>query len=388
MKVIHVVKTLSPGYGGPARSVLGLVRALQSSGVDSSLVTLEHCETTGLEDVRHIFNLSGSIHDYRKLVSGIIENVAPDIIHTHDLWMPKLHICNSIARSNGIPYVVAPRGAMEPWSLRQKWLKKKIARLLYQDKDIRLASALHVTAKSEARQLRRLGFTNKLIESPNGVNLPNADVLGKLFDETSRGKKRVLFMSRMHPKKGVLELVDAWSRLKQIHDLKAIDNWCCELVYTVTGAIERSYEKLVRQRVAEYGLEEVFIFTGPLSDSEKWGAYARSDVFVLPTYSENFGIVVAEALFAGVPVITTKGAPWAVLNECKCGWWIDIDLKSLVAAMKEALEASDDERKEMGLRGRNVILQNYTWDAVVTSMIRGYEEILSGGDNSKHQQRR
>jgi glycosyltransferase involved in cell wall biosynthesis len=151
-----------------------------------------------------------------------------------------------------------------------------------------------------------------------------------------------------------------------------------EVVYTVNGEVEIEYETKVKARVKELGLEERFVFTGALNDDEKWEAYARADLFVLPTYSENFGIVVAEALWAGVPVITTKGTPWQELDECKCGWWTNIGVDSLACAMKEAMSLDDTTRLEMGKRGHALVEEKYSWNAVVKTMVNGYEEILHG----------
>ncbi len=199
-------------------------------------------------------------------------------------------------------------------------------------------------------------------------------------------KRRVLFVSRMHPKKGVMELVEAWGRLVVSRQSSVVSGWECELVYTVSGELEKEYEAKVKARVKELGLEDQFIFTGALNDEEKWEAYARADLFVLPTYSENFGIVVAEALWAGVPVITTKGTPWQELETWKCGKWIDLpeegsnpaDWSTLVSALEGVMLMSDDERREMGERGRKLVEEKYTWNACVMKMKEGYRMLTNG----------
>jgi len=306
----------------------------------------------------------------------VLYRIKPDIVHLHGLWSFALHRCAAICRRWHVPYVIAPRGMLEPWSLRQKWLKKRIARWLYQDRDLKCAAALHATAESEAEQFRKLGFKNPIIVSPNGVNVPAIPLSSLVLRPTSpcgNALRRVLFVSRMHPKKGVLELVEAWNTIKhQTLNIKH-QTWMCELVYTVNGDFEREYEAKVKARVKELGLEDQFVFTGALNDDEKWKAYGRADLFVLPTYSENFGIVVAEALWAGVPVITTKGTPWHELEEHQCGWWIDTGVEPLVKALEAAMALSDVERREMGERGRKLVEKKYTWDAVVKAMVKGYE---------------
>lgn len=287
-----------------------------------------------------------------------------DLAHIHGIWSLGLHRVALACRRAGVKYVLAPRGMLEPWSLRQKWLKKRLARWLYQDRDLKGAAALHATAESEAAQFRRLGFRNAVFVSPNGVNLPAAALSRSVADGS---RKRALFMSRMHPKKGVMELVEAWG---------SAADWECELVYTVHSDFEREYEEKVRSRVAELGLEDRFFFTGALDDERKWEAYARADLFVLPTYSENFGIVVAEALWAGLPVITTKGTPWHDLETAACGWWTDVGVAACAEALNRARSLSREDLLAMGARGHDLVAEKYTWGAAIKPMLKSYGEIV------------
>ena len=361
MRALHVIGSISRVSGGPSRSVQGLVAGLNPAGVETWLMTLNHGDEPWVDGVTRFEN-GGDFEE-------VVQRIEPDIVHLHGIWSMALHRCAMTCRRLGIKYVIAPRGMLEPWSLQQKWFKKRIARWLYQDRDLKCAAALHATAESEAEQFRRLGFENPIIVSPNGVNVPKNF---SRVEHVERVERRVLFVSRMHPKKGVMELVEAWNKLEAQNTL----NWVCELVYTVSGDLEKAYETKVKTRVKELGLEDQFIFTGALNDDEKWDAYARADLFVLPTRSENFGIVVAEALWAGVPVITTKGTPWQELKECKCGWWIDTGVEPLVKVLGEATALSDVEYREMGTRGRKLVEEKYTWEAVVKMMVKGYQMIV------------
>lgn len=368
MKVLHVINRLSRTGGGPSRSCQGLVAALNAAGVDAALLSLAKGDSPWIGGVERFFNgdaFENALRDFK-----------PNIVHLHELWHPGLHHCAVVCRRMGLPYIFAPRGTLEPWSLRHKWLKKRIARLLYQDRDLRGAAALHATAKSEAEQFVKLGFRNPIVVSPNGVNVPGA-LIQRSLGATER---RVLFVSRMHPKKGVLELIEAWGRVFPVkaHDVRDSGKWICELVYTVHDNSEREYETKVRASVHELGLDGRIIFTGALDDNDKWQAYSRADLFALPTYSENFGIVVAEALWAGVPVITTKGTPWGELESHKCGWWVDIGVEPLAAALKSAMSLNDDERRDMGERGRRLVEEKYSWPGVAAQMMKGYEAVISG----------
>ena len=391
MKVLHIIPGISRSDGGPSRSSQGLVAAECRAGVDAWIYPFDDAEPW-IEGVRK--------YKPKGVELSAADLAQFDIVHIHGIWSPRLHNVVKMCRAAKVPYIVAPRGMLEPWSLKQKWLKKRIARFLYQDKDLKCAAALHATAESEAEQFRKLGFRNPVVISPNGVNVPGNF---NRVEHVDGERKRVLFVSRMHPKKGVLELVEAFSRLVVSHQSLVVNNWVCELVYTVNGAFEREYEAKVKARILELGMSYQdadgsfhrnsstpslshsstspnFIFTGPLNDDAKWDAYDRADLFVLPTYSENFGIVVAEALWAGVPVITTKGTPWSELEEYKCGKWIDLPAEgsnpSTWEALDEALGSviamSDAERGEMGMRGKKLVEEKYTWDAVVGALVAVY----------------
>ena len=389
MKVLHVISGISRDSGGPSRSSQGLVAAECRAGVDAWIHPFDGAEPW-IEGVRKFrvksrgqeLGVRGQGEDSLEL--GVEDLKGFDLVHIHGIWDPRLHNVAKMCRAAKVPYIIAPRGMLEPWSLKQKWLKKRIARFLYQDKDLKCAAALHATAESEAEQFRKLGFRNPVVISPNGVNVPGNFNRVERAERVDGERKRVLFVSRMHPKKGVLELVEAWGRLGVRSQELGVRDWVVELVYTLNGEFEKAYEAKVKARVKELGLEDVFIFTGALDDEAKWEAYRRADLFVLPTYSENFGIVVAEALWVGVPVITTKGTPWSELEEYKCGKWIDLPAEgsnpSTWDALDEALDSvmaiSDAERGEMGKRGKRLVEEKYTWEAVCSAMVDGYKKVL------------
>ncbi len=193
MRVLHVITSLSRAAGGPARSVQGLVAGLNDAGVEAWLLSLKHGEEPWVDGVEHYVN--------GEAFEKVAARINPDIVHLHCLWSPALHRCAVICRRWRIPYIIAPRGMLEPWSLRQKWLKKRIARWLYQDRDLRCAAALHATAESEAEQFKKLGFRNPVIISPNGVNIPKGEFKVQSSKFKVDGGRRVLFVSRMHPKR-------------------------------------------------------------------------------------------------------------------------------------------------------------------------------------------
>ena len=364
MRVLHIISSLLRSAGGPARSVQGLVAGLNASGVDAWLMAMKPLGDPWVEGVKGKYRCADRKNwiGMQKSVERVIDELKPDLVHVHSIWQWTLHLAVKAARKKGVPYVLAPRGTIEEWSLKQKWLKKKIALMTYQGEDFCHAAAIHCTAESEARQAKRLWPGVPIILSPNAVNVPKELPQRRLHED---GAHRALFMSRFHYKKGLLNLIDAWAKVRP-------QGWKIELV----GTDSAGYLKVVESRIAALGLQDDFIITGALMDEDKWGAYRRADLFILPSFSENFGIVVAEALYAGVPVITTKGTPWRDLEERKCGWWIDVGVDPLAKQLRDAVSLDDATRREMGEHGCKLINEKYTWDSVVRSMIVGYRNII------------
>lgn len=376
MRAVHSVNSLRADHGGPSRSVTALCTALSARGEEVEIVT--HRQSDGEEEpvmpkasvaVRFVERQPG----HRVFLPGRngfsdavahAASVAPSVIHDHGLWLPSNHAAAQAARRTRQPLVTSIRGMMSRWSMDQSKLKKKVAWALYQRRDMKSAAAFHATSEEEAEDVRRLGLRQPIALIPNGVDIPE-----ECADRTqSEGPRQALFMSRLHPKKGLLNLVQAWSQVRP-------KGW--RLV--IAGPDADGHRADVERAVREADLDDVR-FVGSVADDEKWEHYLRSDLFVLPTFSENFGIVAAEALAAGVPVITTKGAPWQELETRACGWWTDIGAEPVAHALAEAVRLAPEERREMGRRGRALIEERYAWAHVAEEMGGVYAWLLGQGD--------
>jgi len=275
-----------------------------------------------------------------------------------------------VARERHIPFIISTRGMLTPWAMRFHGFKKRLAWLLYQRCDLQYAQVLHATSRQEADELRALGLTQPVAIIPNGVSLPPEIQKPGLTPPSAQPDTRTaLFLSRIHPKKGLLDLVEAWHAVKPI-------NWRA----VIAGGDEDGHQSEVQAKVGRLNLEKEFSFFGPVDDEAKWDLYRSADLFVLPTHSENFGIVIAEALACGLPVITTHGTPWEELRQCNCGWWVEIGSKPLSVALKQAVDLSDEERRAMGRRGRKLVEENYTWGAAANRMAAVYHWMLGLGD--------
>jgi glycosyltransferase involved in cell wall biosynthesis len=258
---------------------------------------------------------------------------------------------------------------LEPWALSQKPLKKRLALRLFQRRDLETARAFVATAGMEYEHLRRLGLHQPVAVIPNGVTLPATNPLSMAPAGRPGDRERVaLFLSRLHPKKGVLELVRAWSQLAPV-------GWRLR----IAGPDEGGPGGEVTRLVGQLGLEAAIDYVGPMEDEAKAALYREADLFVLPTFSENFGLVVAEALAAGVPVITTRGAPWADLETYGCGWWIETGVPPLVLALREAMALRDAERRAMGERGRAYV-RRFDWEVIAGQTLDLYRWLLGQGD--------
>lgn len=356
----------------------------------------------------------------------------PDLVHIHSLWAPFSHRAALWARRSAIPYVLSAHGMLAPWALRHKWLKKRLAWLLYQRRDLMGAAMFHVTAESEIGWLRGLGFRQPCALVPLGAELPAVD----LEQERRRGdRKTVLFVGRIYPVKGLVNLIRAFAAVTRA---RCGAPWMLVLAGPDQAGHKRELITLGRQlgltiqdcSSAEDAakLEGVrrsdsdVIFTGAVYGDAKDSIYRAADLFVLPSFTENFGAVVADALSYGIPVITTKGTPWAELqgvseearretceslaggaeqgcdrgreqpaaeNERvggggpnsareplgRCGWWVDIGVEPLAAALREAMDMPEDERRAMGRRGRTLVETKYAWSAIAQRMRSAYAQL-------------
>jgi glycosyltransferase involved in cell wall biosynthesis len=286
------------------------------------------------------------------------------VLHDHGLWLPTNHAVARAGARAGAPRVVSVRGMLSEWALQAGGVKKKVAWWAYQRQDLQRASALHATSEDEVRHIRDAGLRPPVALVPNGVALPATSAT----HGADGAPRRALFLSRLHPVKGLEHLVRAWAQVRP-------PGW--ELV--LAGPDDGGHRSVVEALVRELGVADATRFTGPVGDDAKWDLYRSADLFVLPTFSENFGIVVAEALAAGVPVITTTGAPWQELEARDCGWWVEIGVEPLAQALAEATSLAPERRRAMGHRGRALVEERYSWGHVAEQMHAVYAWLLGQG---------
>ena len=373
--------------------------------------------------------------EFRRVVMEEARNA--DIVHNHGLWMWPNAYAREAAVAAGKPLVISPRGMLEPWSLNRSKLRKAVAWWLFERKNLQSAAMFHATAASEARsieeilshrltrintdlfcaedlgaksgvsrsegdlRLRNLKLKTPtgvpIVVAPNGVDLPDhgarpgREVVEEKLPQL-RGRRWVVFMSRLHPKKGIEILLRAWGAQKKV----AGGEWriaggeaetpptealsCRDAVLVIAGPDLVGYRKEIERMVKELGMQESVVLAGEVRGAEKDALLANADVFVLPSHSENFGIVVAESMAWGCPVITTTGTPWKEVSEVGAGWWVKPEGSEVARALCDALGKSGEELVAMGAKGRQLVKQRYGWRVPAEILIEAYEEVIATAD--------
>lgn len=386
LRVCQVINCINEHVGGPSLSVPSLAATLSLYGIESHLCTMDnywsgqqvrvegvhfHSQRSQLP-ARYLRGLQPSFSRALKdlAASGL------DIIHNHGLWMFTNVYARQVANQHQLPLVISPRGMLEAWSMRYSWYKKWLAWHLYEQKNLASATVFHATSDIEAESIRALGFKQPIALIPNGVSVVDPeqvaprDVLEQKFPELA-DKRWLLCLCRLHPKKGLDQLLRVWKTLASNYP-----DW--HLI--IAGPDVIGYLETLHSLTAELELQHRVTYTGMVSGDLKTAALGHAELFVLPTHSENFGIAIAEALMYGIPVITTTGTPWQDLQRHQCGWWIEKREPTLTAALIEGLELSLQDRQAMGQRGVALVKDKYSWQAVGEQMAAVYRWIHQGGE--------
>lgn len=297
------------------------------------------------------------------------------IIHSHGLWMYPGLLARQRSEKSRCPLMLSPHGMLEPWALKRSRLKKRLAAHFFEGRNLHFAHCLHALCVPEAENFRRYGLRNPIAIIPNGVDLaegdpmPDYDAVTQWVPE-AKGKQRVLFLSRLHPKKGLPNLLRAWQRLAE-----RFGGW----FLLIAGPEEAGHEAELKLLASELGLARSVKFLGPVYGGEKRQLLAGADVFVLPSFSEGFSMAILEAAAAGLPVLLTDQCNFHELAAAGGAVEVSPDQAAVEAGLKRLLELSEAQRIDMGRRGMDLVSGSYTWPAIARQMLQVYEWLLGAG---------
>jgi glycosyltransferase involved in cell wall biosynthesis len=372
MRVAHLIGSLEARYGGPSRSVRQLALATAANGHDVEILTSAPAalpdETVGRLRIRTWrrgwpATLCPIPELPRHLRAGTY-----DIVHHHGLWLRTLHYAHRKSQRDRIPFVLSPRGMMSAWAWRRQRLKKAIAARFIHPGALAGVSGWHATSHEEVEEIRSLGFSQPACVAPNGVDAPTTEELATArthWEEivpAATNTRVALFHSRLHPKKRVIELIDLWAAL-------APAGWTLLIVgipeqYTVAQL--RSY--VLRAR----GTAQIEVFDG----SDRPAPYAIASLFLLPSHTENFGLVIAEAMAASVPVVVTDTTPWRQLNAAGLGWCVP--WAEFPAATRAAVSEDPAALRQRGSLARDWVLRDFSWARSAADLAAFYATLQGG----------
>jgi glycosyltransferase involved in cell wall biosynthesis len=299
---------------------------------------------------------------FSNLLNNFFKNNTYDIYHGHGLWQYPVHVMAKTARYKSKPYIISPRGMLYEEAMHKSAWIKKIALAIYQHTDLKNATVLHATCNEEYEQIRNLGLKNPVAIIPNSIDI----LIPPKQAKQNNQKKQVGFIGRFAPIKNIEYLIKAWAETG-----KNNSDW--ELVLIGDG--DSAYKTRLLHLVKKLNIKNIS-FPGFLTGDDKEKALQSLNYLVLPSKSENFGMVVPEALIRGIPVIASKGTPWHELNSYDAGWWIDIGIQPLVNTIQKAIQLPEKQRQQMGKNGRKLVEKKYSIETVASQMLQLYKWVL------------
>ncbi|MEA5564837.1 hormogonium polysaccharide biosynthesis glycosyltransferase HpsP [Anabaena sp. UHCC 0399] len=392
MKILHIVPSISLIYGGPSQMVLGLAPALAKEGVEVTVLTTDSNGDTGQKPLDVPLNVPIKQDGYdiiyfrcapfRRYKFSLdllnwLKTYAKDfdLAHIHALFSPVSSAAAVVCSQQKLPYILRPLGTLDPSDLLKKKQLKKLYVEIIERRNLAKAAAIHFTSEQEAKISERFGAATRDLVIPLGVIPPKSlpkngrDLINNNLG-ISKDLPLVLFMSRLDPKKGLNLLIPALEKL-----LASGTNF--HFVLAGASPQDPDYEHKIKEQIDNSPLKSHTTITGFVSGELKTSLLQAADLFVLPSYYENFGIAVAEAMVAGKPVVISDQVHiWQEVRDSESGWVGTTDVSSLVDLLQEALQ-NPQECQRRGLNAQKYALENFSWDAIAKQTIQAYQEIIT-----------
>lgn len=381
MRILHVIPAYYPAvrYGGPIRASRGLCAALSRRGHEVHVYTTSVDGPVDLDvPLDQAAELDGVHVRYFRVPAARRLCWSPamgrqlardigrfDVVHLHSTYLWPTMKAARYAEARGVPYILSPRGMLmrEAIAGRNPLIKRAWIHFA-EARTIARAAALHVTSETEARETAELGITLPTVECiPNGIDVPTTTTSIDAGPYASLRRPFALFLSRINWKKGLDRLLHAWSMVPDL-----------ELV--IAGNDEEGYTPTLCRLANVLGVTARVHFIGPVDDLHKWALYASASMFVLPSYSENFGNAVVEAMAMGCPVVISEAVGLAdFVREHDAGRVVSGEPAALAAQVR-ALALDSDLRQRLGANGRRATELQLKWDGVAARMDAAYQRAI------------
>lgn len=376
MHVTHVIPYLGKAQGGPVHALALLATAQVEAGLKVSLVAAPRPQDGPV--ISHDSRIdtawvsppyAGMFRWSPRWVERILAT-KPDVIHSHGLWTYAGRASGRAAHGAGIPHVLAPCGMLQAGALLRSKLRKQICWRTFQKGVVQRAHCLHAKSQAEVASIREAGMVNPVAIVPNPIDHPRTvspQELSGIRTEVGVGddERLLLYLGRLHPVKGLERLLYTWQELGEDHG-----NWRLLLA----GPDEGGYKQILEALIVARGIKSVSFF-GDVQLARKWALLNTADLFVMPSEYENFGSAIAEAMLAGVPVVTTTGTPWKQLHDRNAGYWVAPTVDALREALDAAMRKSQEERQTMGQNAQRLATA-FTPQKVARQTMELYEWLL------------
>lgn len=375
-RISFLAGALSRRAGGMFGAMSGLAGALSGLGLKVSAygaeVVDERSDLLAWRPAQAIplRRIGPSAYSYMPELTSRLKVDAPDLVHLHGLWMYPSRASVRWHRRTNSPYIISPHGMLDPWAVANAGWKKRMARLLYERANLSTATALHALTMDEAAALRAYGLRQPIAVIPNGVAVPDRRTwrnAGPWLGVQAKSKV-LLYLGRLHPKKGLPSLLRAWASVAP--DKRR--NW----TLVVAGWSQVGHEDELKSVAASLGIADSVRFPGPLYGDAKEAAFARADAFVLPSLSEGLPMAVLEAWARGLPAIVTPACNLDIGVRRGAAICAEADPTALSIAVERLIGMSDNERRAMGLIGCSLVRERFTWPIVATQMSEVYRWMI------------
>lgn len=380
LNISHVLAYITARYGGPPKVALALGSHLQNLGGNISfyatgdITDKQEIARESLQLFLHQTTWPKSWFRSPELLNNLIKNKSIDLLHIHEIWSWPQYAVSKMAKTRGVPYIITPHGLLETWRIKNKYFKKKLYLNLIAKNMLNNANCLHAFTPLEINGFRNAGYNGPVTVIPNGVdlsdfqNLPHPSVAEEIFPQI-KGKRVILFLSRLSEEKGIDNLLHAWSEIIKRQSYN-------DAVLVLAGPGYKGYATTVKAMIQKLQIVSNVLLTGMVDGKNKMALISRADIYTLPSYSEGFSVSLLENMAAAKPVLITPGCNFPEVSNCGAGFCVQPDTESLIDALRKLLDFSPEQRQVMGNKARLLIQQNYTWDISARKMKTVYQCII------------